>query len=136
MSQLTQNTTDLDALIAKANALPDAGSGGGTLETCTVRPYLINGSYMGYTGDYAAIVFRDGKLSYVTGTWNATDITADNPITDVVCNSIFFLNVQSRTVQVHGGAALLFKNSYSSCYSMPNDSGADVQLFASGELAE
>ena len=26
MSQLTQNTTDLDALIAKANALPDAGT--------------------------------------------------------------------------------------------------------------
>lgn len=65
MSQLTKNTSDLDMLIAKANALPDAGSsedltavldaqetliseleaelegkaagGGGAVETCTVR---------------------------------------------------------------------------------------------------
>lgn len=35
MSQLSKNTTDLDALIDKANALPDAGTGG-AVETCTV----------------------------------------------------------------------------------------------------
>lgn len=133
MSQLTKNTTDLDALIAKAQALPDAGSGGTAVETCTVRPYLMNGLYYGDNGDYAATVFRNGEISCVTGTWNATDITADNPITDVVCGSIFFLNVSSNTAMAYGGATLLFKNSKSSCYSMPNESDADVQLMATIE---
>lgn len=34
MTQLKQNTADLDTLIEKANALPDVG--GGTIETCTL----------------------------------------------------------------------------------------------------
>lgn len=36
MSQLETNTTDLQAILAQVNALPDAGSGGGGVETCTV----------------------------------------------------------------------------------------------------
>lgn len=38
MSQLTTNTTSIDECIALANALPDAGSGGGgSVETCSVE---------------------------------------------------------------------------------------------------
>lgn len=36
MSKLEQNTTALDEVLAMVNALPDAGSGGGGVETCTV----------------------------------------------------------------------------------------------------
>lgn len=37
-SDLQQNNTDLQAILADVNALPDAGSGGGgAIETCTVK---------------------------------------------------------------------------------------------------
>ena len=35
-TRLQANNTNLQALIDKANALPEAGSGGGSVETCTV----------------------------------------------------------------------------------------------------
>ena len=36
MANFTDNTTQLQNLLAKVNALPEAGSGGGSVETCTV----------------------------------------------------------------------------------------------------
>lgn len=36
MSNLNNNTTQLESLLVKINALPDADSGGGSVETCTV----------------------------------------------------------------------------------------------------
>lgn len=75
MSQLTQNAADLDALIAKANALPDAGSGG-TVETCTVtitNAWCANNIY--------ATVY-DGSV-----TTNDV-ITADLPATITISNMV------------------------------------------------
>ena len=73
MSQLTQNTTDLDALIAKANALPDAG-GGGSVETCTV-------TISGTSAVIGCTVFKNNEIStaYNTG----SSVTFEN----VVCGS-------------------------------------------------
>lgn len=42
MSQLIQNTNILDALIEKANNLPDAGNG--NIETCTLKIIGVNGA--------------------------------------------------------------------------------------------
>lgn len=36
MSKIEQNTTDLQAILAAVNSLPEAGGGGGSVETCTV----------------------------------------------------------------------------------------------------
>ena len=54
MSQLTKNTADLDALIAKANALPDAGSGGGSVTPDALCNVSVKFSYykMGATPRY------------------------------------------------------------------------------------
>ena len=85
MSQLTQNTADLDALIAKANALPDAGSGGGgAVETCTVT-VTFTGVVAGYgSAGLATIEFSQvasGALTHRTnGISQDTIIITDVPI--------------------------------------------------------
>lgn len=42
-SRLQTNNTNLQELINKANALPDAGGGGGSVESCTITitPYIM-----------------------------------------------------------------------------------------------
>lgn len=52
---LSQNNTDLQALINTANALPDAGGGGASIETCTVT----------ITTDIAVLAY--GVTRYVDG---------------------------------------------------------------------
>jgi hypothetical protein len=57
MSNLNNNTVQLEALLAKVNALPEAGggggSGGGSAETCTVTLNVFDdngsGGYLYYT---------------------------------------------------------------------------------------
>lgn len=43
-TRLQTNNTNLQALIDKANALPEAGSGGGSVETCTVTVTFTGGN--------------------------------------------------------------------------------------------
>ena len=70
-TRLQTNNTNLQALIDKANALPDAGSGGGaSVETCTVT---ISGNYshintlVGTTRDGAC--GYGGAVSQITTTY-------------------------------------------------------------------
>ena len=136
LERITSHNERLETMKETVAALPEAGSDG-AVETCTVRPYLTSsGMYAGSSGTYYATVFRDGTLTHISGAWNDTDITPSNPITDVVCGSVFILNARSNTVMgPYGGATLLSKiNTYGSVYSMPTTAGADVQLFTSNEV--
>ena len=69
-SRLQTNNTNLQALIDKANALPDAGgSGGGSVETCTITVMLDSPAptfpQIIYTNTNMQIVSEDleGQLS-------------------------------------------------------------------------
>ena len=79
---IAQNTTDLDALIAKANALPDAGSGGGggAVETCTV---IFNGLILGSTPYIGYTTVSDGKICGAVSRYQSSSMTFN----DVLCGS-------------------------------------------------
>lgn len=61
MSQLEQNTTSLDEVLAMVNALPDAGGGGVSLETCTFK-YFSESPMVGTT----QICYLDKNMNYAS----------------------------------------------------------------------
>lgn len=67
MSQLTTNTTSLQAILDAVNALPEAGSGGGaSVETCTVN---IN-----FTSSGSPDIFAVEGVTTTNGTLDVLDV--------------------------------------------------------------
>lgn len=58
---MTDNTTALEALRDQANALPDAGSGGGGLETCMV--YIWDDSFNGVSSSQINYTTIEGDVA-------------------------------------------------------------------------
>lgn len=85
MPQLSKNTADLDALIEKANALPDAGSGGGS-SIATRNVSLVNTSSFGI--EYCANTLVAGEIVAVCGTVTANKTISIN---NILCNSTITL---------------------------------------------
>lgn len=85
MSNLSKNTTDLQAILDAVNALPDAGGGsggGGSVETCDVTVSLLEGQIRSYA--YTGLV--DGELVTVhQGRAFGSTVT----LTNVVVGSLF-----------------------------------------------
>ena len=89
MSQLERNTTTMQTILATVNALPEAGSGGASIETCTVtvecnalanyRPYYI--SYM---------TNEDVPAKVITNN-SSTSVTLQN----VLCGSVITVSFYS-----------------------------------------
>lgn len=99
-SRLQTNNTNLQALIDKANALPDAGggSGGGSVETCAVGfvnssettcsvygTYYENGAFSSYPISISTMSSRDMEViknSFIVISSNASavDVININPI--------------------------------------------------------
>ena len=77
-SDLQQNNTDLQAILADVNALPDAGSGGGGVETCTVHYRFGNDANRhGQTLEF--FVTKNGVYhSYAITLTSSTDITCSD----------------------------------------------------------
>lgn len=69
LETLTSHNTQLQGLIDKANALPDAGSGGGSGEILTATVEIVTG---GWARAFAT-VYEDGDIQSVwrnpTGSW-------------------------------------------------------------------
>lgn len=89
MSNLSKNTTDLQAILAAVNALPDAGggSGGASVETCSVTLTCSDGNatvlayyYLCYENE--TIMMKYG-LPPTGGSSHGTPLT----LTNVVCGS-------------------------------------------------
>ena len=83
--RINSNNALIDEAIAKANALPDAGSGGGGVETCTVVLNYIGLSSYDYIETKAVVLIND------TQTWEATPPNIQSPtltIQNVVCNTL------------------------------------------------
>jgi hypothetical protein len=97
-SRLQTNNTNLQALINKANTLPDAGSGGsggGSVETCTVIFNYVTSSMMELQAiAYIGLGTSGPELKSIqpSATENYT-ITLEN----VLCNSILLVYFEAAT---------------------------------------
>ena len=97
---LSGNTEKINELISKINALPEAGSGGGSgggVETCSIRLVCTTRDIYGYT----YLAYRDGAFVPVStfSSVPATGVvegTLDVTLDDVVCNG--FIYVQTSIV--------------------------------------
>lgn len=86
-TRLQTNNTNLQLLIDKANALPDAGSGGGaSVETCTL---VVEGSVMVLTG----LIYQNALGEAVV--INADPITPASGTYSAVCGSLVVIETTS-----------------------------------------
>ena len=100
--RLQQNNINLQTLIGKANALPDAGSGGSAIETCTIT--------------ISTLPQPDTSLYYVDGSMNfckADNIMKGNSFT-ALKNSIIIvtsndINVSGTTLKSKFGLNSIFQ---------------------------
>ena len=94
MSKLEQNTTSLDEVLAMVNALPNAGGGGASVETCTIvitNDITSKGAGLqcwGFT------VFENGEIKNTVYTWNDGDTIVQSKYVfeNVVCGSVCYIN--------------------------------------------
>lgn len=90
MSNLSKNTTDLQAILAAVNALPEAGSGGGaSVETCTVTISVetTNAQYIACVAVYTT--FENGIMSVTYTTPSISNATTPQvTLQNVVRNSM------------------------------------------------
>lgn len=107
MANFTDNTTQLQSLLEKVNALPEAGSGGSggvAVKTCKLES-IVMGSTTGSTTAYATILDSDGNLT--TGVAEAVlgnslgIITLDN----IVCDSAVLIVKGSQSDLIVSGTA-------------------------------
>lgn len=110
MSQLTTNTTTIDELITLANNLPDAGSGGsggGSVETCTVT--IGAGSLM--SGPVYCTVLSETGANFNTFTHEYNEVST---VENVICNSILALKYSSAVLMTISGDGELLEVAYDS----------------------
>ena len=119
---LTDNTTALEALRDQANALPDAGSGGGTVETCTV--IISNVSDYGVTGgNISFTTYNNGTFSTVAPAISVTQ--TPYTIENVVVNSSVMLGIALGAI-VHDASSAhtleeVASGDYTSVYKVVGD---------------
>lgn len=90
--RLQTNNTALQGLIDKANALPDAGGGSGSVKTCTVT-ISFTGSAEGY-GEFGGPIFLYSKVVSGASEFTTLNISQDNTtVTDVLLGSIMILTI-------------------------------------------
>lgn len=87
--RITANNTRLSALVETAESLPDAGSGGGGVETCTVTLKSVG---VGYLREIYTTQYVDGSLIQYN---NIAPFSNTVTIENVVCGTvIWFITVQ------------------------------------------
>lgn len=128
---LSGNTAKINELISKINALPEAGSGGGSgggVETCTVTVR---------TYDYYSIrlynftTFAEGSISNVASVTNDTSIIT---IENVVCNSPFSVKWAGHTplapaATITGDAVLVGAYEDTWVFLAPDTAGSEVDIY-------
>lgn len=118
-NDLTQNNTDLQAILAMANALPEAGSGGGgAVETCSIA-IINNNNY----GDLVKICYT----AIINGVITSECVEGSNvTINNVLCGSL--LVVDKYTLMMGPGgkttvtenATLLYSSGVVLVYALPS----------------
>lgn len=137
-TELQSNNTDLQALIAKANALPDAGSGGtggANIETCTIR-LLAGPTIIAQTMQVIASAYENNAISTINQTANVffdeeedgvnASVTAiNNVINNTPVTLVFSTVVPSSPVATIGDAVFICnnENTLSFTFTPDNDMG-------------
>lgn len=115
MSQLEQNTTSLDEVLAMVNALPDAGGGGApSLETCSFTFYSENPVQRAIQ-----IYYLDGSMNHAYAGVSAFG----NATLTVLKNSILV---------VHGYGGL---NGFDGDCEILGDYQASVSIYVTGDCS-
>ena len=86
MVNFMNNTTQLQNLLEKVNALPKAGSGGG-VETCSIRIICNTSDIYGYS----YLAYRNEQFVPVYFANGADSTTLDVVLDDVVCNGYIYV---------------------------------------------
>lgn len=105
-NKLSTNNTDLASILNTINNLPEAGSGGsggGSVDTCTVT---LNSTYASNMASITATIVENGEIKIKTvSNINSTSYTINN----VLCGSpiiLLFFMQYDWSVSYSGGASL------------------------------
>lgn len=135
MSQLTNNTTNLQAILDAVNALPEAGSGGGgaSVETCSVTLNVVDefGMGLGIAG-YAANVETNGAIETAYMFSNSVTETVLN---NVLCGSVIVVAYSGSVMEASatgGGEQLGMLMGTSRVFRAPTTAGANCVITAYG----
>ena len=106
-TRLQTNNANLQSLINKANALPDAGSGGGSIETCTV-------TITEFSNNIHAYCYTAFENNVLTPKGDTSSITSPLTLNNVVCGSAIFVSngYYMNGVTVGGGVEIVDPMSY------------------------
>ena len=85
--RITAHNARLAAMKETVAALPDAGAGGGAVETCTVEITADNGQIE----NYIATIYTDGECETVYDIINMTFINTPLVLSNVVCGSSVYI---------------------------------------------
>lgn len=116
-------------MILAGKAAGGSGSSGATIDTCTIHLICSTSSIYGYS--YMA--YRDGKITPVIFTNQATRTTLDVTFSDVVCDSLISVHTDIASSllgsSVQGDAVIETTNYYSSAtitvsIYVPNEAGS------------
>jgi hypothetical protein len=134
-SRLQTNNTNLQALIDKANALPDAGSGsGGEVETCTIR-LLASPSVTNQTMQVIASIYENNIIATVNKT---VDVFFDreegtgsisstlNVINNTPVTLIFSQSAPSASVATLGDATFICNNGNTVSFTFTPDAETNL----------
>lgn len=111
-TRLQTNNTNLQSLINKANALPDAGSGGGSATTATISVQLS--APLGPGNDGPTFYYTDGNMEFQT-------FTGISGSFQVLANSIITIDGWSGASMCQGQGEQIFYTSLKSAYKIHGD---------------
>lgn len=117
-TELQSNNADLQTILNKVNALPEAGGGGGgSVETCTVT--FRKGSSMTEPGmGTGTVYYSDGNGAVKNTLFNIVN----NTTITVIKNSIIYVSGGwSGTISTATNATLLYSYTAIAVYSIEND---------------
>ena len=119
--RLTSHNALIDEAIAKAEALPEAGGGGASVETCTVTV-----TCSGQLNTVIAASFVDGDASYVGFIDGFFNPRYTATLENVICGSpiIITTNVAIPGVTVGGGCVYIDYQQTNILCTAPTESGA------------
>lgn len=101
LSRIQTNNASLDACIEKANALPDAGSGG-RVETCTVVFNIVGGSADTYLSPLPILTHVNGEYKPLFINTKNVNVTIQN----CVCKQTFYASVYAGRLQYVANATI------------------------------